>query len=412
MRKPNSHQRRQETERKRVIEGFTLISNMVDNQEFLDKFGHYIKIDDSFVCPKSQDVIYEKRANLDVDELISKQKAFLANRLDKKFIPKGDSLYFIAPLSSIIPLPSEYVASRVMAKNKNTVNYIIAITLVNGAEYAGDDGDGDKIYHGLSFAIIGYHSNKKLYKTVYGDIYEECVQYLNDFITAYKLFRHDHTINNVTIRTLPSQVAYYHQNKHGKLSNEETLMTHGNDLMDLWEKRLPENPATFESEFAELCEHLASDKVAQYILRLGEKSITEYCLGKYEDSIIDSDRFAELAMRDILRKELGLSDDELKTYKSLYSAKYPDSAVVQKLSEHLGCKGSHIIQKWYKHSRLVRNDIIHGLQIESTTTETAQNALRYNLQIVDLMAEKSAIDFHWYRLLQDSFSMLFEGKIK
>ena len=408
--KKNRRTKRRAFEASRITSNIATITDLLEDKEYLNSYGHYQKVNNSFILPKPQDVVYETRGDLEVEKLILAQKSYLKDNVGKKLLPKGESVYFLIPLSSMIPLPSPYMANRGVGYSNRGIGHMLSTTLLNAIKNAGDDKNGNAIYHGASFALLGFHSNNKIQGKDLQNIYEELVMYLNDFITAYKLFRHDHTVHNVTTRTLPSTIAFYRQNKKGRISDEQLMTVHGNDLMDIWEKRLPEDPETFEAEFMELCELLAFDRLTQYVLRIGERSVTDYCLGKYEDCVVNSDRFAELALRDILRRELNLSNDELKAYKSIYSTSGSNKAVVQTLASHFNCKGDSVIVKWFELSRKVRNGIVHGLDIVSIDAEAAQDALRFNLLIVDMMAEKSKHSFGWYRLLQKNFSELFAGE--
>ena len=397
---------------KRTQESVEIILDLINDEGFIEAFGHYIKADDSIIFPKFQDVVYEKRHNIDVNETVSGQQNYLRNNTDGAFDAPWSAVYFLLPVSSIIAFPPGYTASRVIANDSGKLELALSITLINGMENVGKNGADEDMYHSLSFVLVGYYSKESIGRKKHLDIYLQCVEYLNDFLTAYKLYRHDHTVHNVTPRTLPQTVSYYTQTSEGGLSTEQFIMVHGNDLMDLWTKRLPEDPDKFITEFRELCEHLPQYPIAQYALRLGERSITNYCLGQYEDSILNADRYVELTLRDILRAELGLDDNQLADYKDLYSTNPSKKAVIQTLAEHLKCKGDAIISLWYEKSRIPRNDIVHKLSVKDLNPDNALEALKYSMQIVDLMADSSQYDFEWYRLIPKSFSELYNEKRK
>ncbi len=275
---------------------------------------------------------------------------------------------------------------------------------ITGIQNHGNDDDGDALFSGICYGFLGYRKPSTIKEAEIMTIYEECVGYLNDFITAYKLFRHDHTVHNVTIRTLPSIVGYYTE-ESGKVSDKKLARLHGNDLADIWSKRLPLK--TEMDEIRTLSEFLPSNKIAHYALRIAERSITDICLGQYEDGVLNADRFAELALRDILQQELNLTTEEMGNYQNLWSKKHPDTAVIQVLTDKFKIKGNATLDKWYKKSRTARNDVVHKLDISSVTPEVAFEAVKYNTLIVHLMASKSALGFEWYKLPPDTFSKLF-----
>lgn len=408
----NKLSKKRTAEARRIQEGVNNILALLNDKNFMESLGLYMKVGDSFILPKFQDVIYEKRHTIDVNEVITDQQDYLRNNISKGLEGAQYAIYFLLPINSIIALPPNYTACRAIAGSDEKLHEALSITLVNGMENTGKGSDDTDIFHSLSFVLVGYYSRHKVSKRERLDIYLKCIGYLNDFITAYKLYRHDHTIHNVTPRTLPEMIGYYTQSDGDELSDEQFMIIHGNDLMDLWTKRLPEDPEKFVSEFRELCEHLPTYQVAHYALRLGEKSVTNYCLGQYEDSVLNGDRYVELALRDILRNELDLDEVQLSEYKDLYSTNPSKKAVIQTLADHLGCKGNAIISQWYEKSRKLRNDIVHKLSVEGLNPDNAQDALKYNMQLVDLMADNSQYDFEWYRLIPKSFSELFGQRRK
>lgn len=401
--------KKQERMAKRDNDGRNFILDKINDPEFIKGFGHYMKINDNLILPKYQDVIYSKSSSVDVGELICSQKKFLKQRLDKSLNPVGDGVYFLVPLASIMALPPNYQSNRVLPVKKMfskrlSSDKLLTITLITGMQNHGDDNNGGKLWSGMCFALLGYRTNGRLKPKQFGDIYQACVAYLNDFITAYKLFRHDHTISNVTPRTLPGRVEYFHDTSSG-LSTKRIMRVHDNEITDLWSKRLPFKEEMQSIEL--LTEYLPADKTAHYALRIGEQSITNLCLGQFEDCILNSDRFTELVLREVLRKELGLKDSEMNKYRNLYSTQYPNSAVVQVLADKFNIKGNAIITNWFRKSREVRNNIIHKLDFESISPEIAKEAIEYNMRIINLVTSNASGNFDWYKIIPDTFSKLF-----
>jgi hypothetical protein len=392
-----------EKEYEQVKRSVQFIIDTLDDEAFLQSIGQYIKFNDDFILPKYQDVLYSQTDKIETAKIIQDQVDYLSKGTEK--VPKRvDGIFFLVPLSAVMALPPNYHANRVILKSDESLDYALSVTLVTGIQNNGTDNDGDNVISGIGFAVLGYRSPHIDDEADIGAIYSKCVDYLNDFITAYKLFRHDHTIHNVTIRTLPSSVEYYVR-KGKKLSKKEYATSHANDLMDLWSKRLPD-PQDLE-HIKTLTELLPTEKSTHYILRIGEECISNICMAQYEDAIVNSDRFAELFLRDALRKELGLTADELSLYKELYSTKRPDKAVVQSLAVALNIKGDAVISKWYKHSRQIRNDITHKLELEAIDVNVALKAVECNMHLVDLVISKSDKDLRWYQIIPDSFSILF-----
>ncbi len=392
---------RKKQEKKRVDEGMKFVIGMINDEKFIEGFGRYIKFNNQIVVPKYQDVIYSKTKTIDVAELSKMQRKYLVSH---GFPDLQNAMYFLVPISSVIALPAGYQSNRVLLKDDMNVDKILSITLINGVQNHGKDDGGDELYSGVCYGLIGYKTSAPINNSSALGIYDQCIEYLNDFITAYKLFRHDHTVRNVTIRTLPGRVEYYTE-KHGELSKKKIARFHDNDIADLWSKRLPFKHEMVEIE--KLSEFLPSDKTAHYALRIAEESISNLCLGQFEDCVLNSDRFAEIVLRDVLKHELNLSSDEMGTYKNLWSTDYPGTAVIQVLAERFGVRGNAILDKWHKKSRTARNNIVHKLEVSSITADVAYDAIKHNMLIVDLMVGKSGHDFSWYKLPTNTFSTLF-----
>lgn len=411
----NSRSKRQQKRNVRAKDGAEIIARLLNNKHFIKNYGKYIRVGEGIVYPKHQDIVYLKRDTIEIEKLILEQVKYVTKKINTGALPGGDSLYFLVPLSAIIALPQGYKANRAISKNETSTQFqkILSVTLINGAELEKEStGNEPPVFSGISFALIGIQLDTEINEEQYINYYLECVAYLNDFITAWKLFRHDHTIKNVTPRTLPECVDYYYIKRNTDKLKKGLMRVHGNDLADLWSKRLPESLETLETEMFRLCEYLPANSLAHYTLRIGERATTDFCLGQYEDSIINSDRYAELALRDILRHELNLNDEELGKYKTLYSANSNVKAVVQTLAKKLDCSGDAIISKWYTKARNIRNNITHRLDVAFITPDIAKDALQYNFKLVDLMAKKATNDFEWYSMMNKNFYSLFEEPIK
>lgn len=394
---------RRKREKSRVDDGMKFVIEKINDENFIKGFGHYIKFNNQIIVPKYQDVVYSKTRTIDIPELVEMQRKYL---LDNGFPDLRNATYFLVPISAVIALPAGYHANRVLLKDATEmdIDKILSVTLINGIQNHGKDDDADELYSGVCYGFIGCKTPEKIKSSEVLKTYEQCVDYLNDFITAYKLFRHDHTVNNVTIRTLPGRVEYYTE-EDGKLSGKKIARFHDNDIADLWSKRLP-----FKDEMPDiknLSEFLPSNRIAHYALRIAEESITNLCLGQFEDCILNSDRFAEIVLREILQQELNLSPDEMGNYRNLWSTDRPDSAVIQTLASKFNIKGDATLDKWYKKSRTARNDIVHKLDVNSVTPDVAYEAMKHNMLIVNLMVSKSTKDFQWYKLPPNTFSTLF-----
>jgi len=396
--------KKQSKEHERVRHSLKWLSETLQDESFLENYGMYIKSKDTYIATKIQEVNYEKTNSVDVKKFTEAQLDYLQKNTDGIITEDLNAIFFLVPLSAVIPLEPTYHSNRIIMESETKLEKSLSITIINGLYKVGKDNEKKEALLGVSFAILAYRRDSEIKEKEIYDIYTECVDYLNDFITAYKLIRHDHTLRNVTTRTLPSLVEYYEYfDKH--LSKMKLLQANGHDIGDAWSKRLP-----MPNEFDNLmiyAEYLPTDKTAHYILRIGERSIQNICMGEYEDAVINSDRFAELVMRNILKDTLGLSSSELSEYRILYSTSRTDRAVVQTLANKLGVKGNAILSEWFNNSRKARNDITHSLEIESIDVNKALKAVEYNMKIVNLMINKSSEDYHFYQIIPDTYSTLF-----
>jgi len=387
----------------RVPNATKKILELISNDDFIRKQAPYIRIDQHMIASKINNIIYEKRKQINVKEQIEGLINYLNKNLPGHALAQGS--VFLLPYSSIIGLPTPYHATR-FYKDKG---YLLFSIIVNVSANFGKD--KEPMLYGFSYIFCG-----KLYTIESINIkndFTESINYLNDVLTAYRLVRHDHNIQEVNIQKLPSNIDDYKVSLLPKLSliNLDPLKLHSHDLVDIWAKRFPDSNEAMQ-KFVEFSEKLPPHIEERYLLKIMIDSITKFCLGDLEDTVLDSDRFAELGLRFCFTKTTSLQSYDVSKLYNLYSKSDPNSAVLNILAEEFKLKGNHIISLWYKNSRMLRNDLVHGLKFNTLTRNKARNALKYNLEIVKLIADKVPIDDWSLKLLVmgvDTYNNLFEN---
>ena len=369
---------------KRKLDIESLIEELLDKQKISER-GMFAIRNDTIIAPKIQDIIYPRILRSIDDEklkaIILRVIGSINNKQCNKKIKSGTA--FILPLTSTLALvKGDYLAIRnVQSSDKvlfvNHVNVILDLSNHNDAQF-----------YGCSFAICGILSVKEKSvgdKTLL-DKYEESVQYLNDFITAYRLMKHDHNVHKITPQTLPGRISYVEvQVCHSQVSIDHKNETfHYHDLMDVRAKLLFASEVVMNT-FHVFCEKIPPHPDIRYVLDLFLDSMNEFCLGRYEKCVTDSDLFVEYSTKLIWYKIPNLSKKEMP--RTFYS-NGKNKSIVTMIARELGVNGNAIIDKWFLKSRKLRNNFIHQMKYSALSDVSTQEAMKYNFEIISLFIKK------------------------
>jgi hypothetical protein len=117
--------------------------------------------------------------------------------------------------------------------------------------------------------------------------------------------------------------------------------------------------------------------------------ITKLCLQDHDGAVLDSGRFAELALRLVASHISTLGPEETVSNPNIFTrGKNAKPGVLNHISRELKFSGSHKISLWTKNARELRNRLTHSLQFETISGSQAHAAIRADLELVQLAVEK------------------------
>jgi len=389
----NARARRQ----KRDGEGLQFIVSRLQDPDYVGKFMPYAMHDSELVATKFSEAIYRVRSGY---ELLPLVESFIANaRVAIPFSGLRFANVFLMPYPTVVSLPNGYVASRVDQSSQSAVS----IGIFNFIAHVSAGEESTPI--GVAYLLAGHFSVEE---PEVSRTFERSLSYTNDVLTALKATRHDHQITTLTAKTLPSHLDFYQANlDQMTLSEPQRLSLSAHDLVDVWAKRLPEAPEILQ-EFAVMCEGLVLRPEVRYLLDLMADCVTHFCLGRYERTILDSDRFAELSFRLCFVRNGALKDYDINQIKRLY---HPDAAVesiLGLLMEALKLPKTDLIRQWFGRARKPRNRIAHDLDFSVATGNVAMEALKYNMNAVDYIVSGHSSE-DWDILLLRKGAALVHG---
>ncbi|MFJ6285334.1 hypothetical protein ACIQHF_20040 [Pseudarthrobacter oxydans] len=276
------------------------IYNLMSNESFTSVHMPFLEDEGYVVLGSFSEAIYALRAEIDVKELL---KNGLRNALDLVPQYRAERGYaFVASVTSVIPLPPGYTASRYMPEFDKMVFALSGSFPVKVSFGASESRTGGSL---IIFGVLGQ-----------GDVdqreaFDAALSYANDVLTSYRLVRHDHGIRPLPARQMPGSFDCYSLSFSAGLdiSDPEQLSIHANHTMDVWAKRslLPEE----YQEFLGHLEGLVFSPQVRYLLNLAVSSIDDLCLGQFESAVLNSDRYMELALRLCYLREQTLPNDKL-----------------------------------------------------------------------------------------------------
>lgn len=360
---------------KRDSEGVKMIMLRLQDPEYVGKFMPYALYDDELVATKFSEAVYRLRGGYDLTPLM---ESFIANA--KKTIPLAGLRFanvFLMPYPTVVSLPNGYLASRVNQASQSAVS----MGVFNSIARVSAGGESTPI--GVAYIMAGHFAVEE---SDVSRAFEHSLAYTNDILTALKATRHDHQVATLTAKTLPSHLDYYQMDfAQMMLSEPQRLTLSAHDLVDVWAKRLPENPDLLQ-EFVGMCEGLVLRPEVRYLLDLMADCVTHFCLGRYERAIIDSDRFAELAFRLCFVRNAALQGRDINQIKRLYHPDATEESILSLLVQALELPKTDLLRQWFGRARKPRNRIAHDLDFSFATGDVAMEALKYNMSAVDYIA--------------------------
>ena len=359
-------------------DAYKSIELLMGNKEFLLRYGQYISIDGQLTLPKFQDYL---ATQIPKDNLASFTKSAIeqiSKRLDFSTVS-----FFVLPITSMIPLPEGYIAQRINLRS----GVGLSVSIVNAIQALGT-GEARQ-YMQACFLLCGYYdgSSQENHTQQWEYIYSAIVSYANNFITAYKLTNHDHTIHEITELTQPSIVS--HTVIDAKSKNKITMnhRAHFHDMADKFCKKLPHYKHQLEN-LRIYCEDLTIDTEVHYLLRLMIRSIDYFCLGSYEDCILSIDQFSEIAIKYIAKHMPCFTDKEVRTFEAIVHTEKPEKGLVNQIFIRTGWKHPDCYGEWVL-ARKTRNNIMHGLKFDEATLDNARRVLRSDLRMVSFFTKQA-----------------------
>ena len=361
---------------KRNKEGLGVILSHLQDPQYVREYMPYAMDGEDLVSTKFSQAIYEVRRGFELVPLLQK---FLANAKDN--IPVDGlkcASVFIIPYVTPLSLPNGYVANRAVPQKQSAVSLEVVNSLVRVS--AGNE----SVPVGMAYIVAAHYSVEPV------DVsraFELSLAYTNDVLTALKITRHDHQLTKLTPQTLPSFLDYYRVDLTNPVIDEpEQLRLSDHDLMDVWAKRLPETAEQLQ-EFVNLCEGLVFTPEIRYLLDLMADCVTHFCLGRYESVILDSHRFAELSIRLCFVRNSALREYDVKQIKRIYHPDPDEKTILTLLMEALELPKTDLLRQWNGKSTKPRNRITHDVDFSVVDADSAMQALKYNMNVVDYIAQ-------------------------
>lgn len=382
---------------KRDSDGLRVILSRLEDPDYVVKFMPYALCDDELVATKFSEAVYRVREGY---ELLPLVESLIANA--KVTIPLAGLRFanvFLMPYPTVVSLPNGYLAGRADPSSNSAVSMGVfnAVARVSA---------GDKSTPiGVSYILAGHFSVEE---PDVSRAFERSLAYTNDVLTALKATRHDHQITTLTAKTLPSHLDYY-QVDLGlmTLGEPQRLTLSAHDLVDVWAKRLPQTRDVMQ-EFAVMCEGLVLRPEVRYLLDLMADCVTHFCLGRYERTILDSDRFAELSFRLCFIRNGSLRNRDINQIKRLYHPDATEETILGLVMQALELPKTDLIRQWFGRARKPRNKIAHDLDFDVATEGAAMDALKYNMNAVDYIASGHSSE-DWDILLLRKGAALVHG---
>lgn len=372
-----------------------VVLSLMGDEGFTSQHMPFLLDDDHVVLGSFTEATYALRAEINVKELLDDGLTAALNLVPGFGAATGYA--FVASITSVIPLPPGYTASRFVQSSSDLIFALSGSFPVKVAFGESESRAGASL---LVFGVLSHDGIDQM------AAFDKALSYANDVLTSYRLVRHDHGIQPLLARQMPGAFDCYTMSFAEELfiNGPEQLSIHANDKMDVWAKR-----SLIPSEYQEFLSHLEgliNSSEVRYLLNLAVSSIDDLCLGQFESAVLNSDRFMELALRLCYLKHPELPNEKLGSIVSVYSPRPRSSTLLGHLTPKLEIKATDFIEAWAANSRRLRNAVAHKLDFSVVTPQSAHLAVEYNLALVSLLAHKFPAADRDVRLLGDMVHVL------
>ena len=368
------------------------VKNILNDDDIIKRYGIYVKRDRDVIHPKIQEIIYSRIAVCITTDVILKIATNVfedfKSLVDEHAILRG--VIFILPYNTTIPLaPGDYLARKILADGSG-ICFIDSINTI--LDFSGEN-KNKKDFYGCSCFVGGIlYTKDVLNDCPLGDKYDKVIDYANDFITGYRLIKHDHSIYKLTQTNLPDHISYHDvtMSTNGKINLSKRKVfqaSHFNDLLDLQNKLINPDSSVLKV-FAEYCEKLPLHGDIRYSLDLMLDSLNAFCLGDYVRAVLLSDLFMEFSLKIVYKSFPKYKGTPFPS--DIFKVKDKDNkSLISKICLELKLdKGDSAISKWLKYSRSLRNNLVHNLGYDELNVYSAQKAVKYNLELVEKVVDK------------------------
>ncbi|WP_142130799.1 hypothetical protein [Arthrobacter sp. SLBN-83] len=355
--------------------------NLLTNQQWMTRYGIYMHVEDEIIHAKVIDALAALIDDFDIESQIES----MLRQFDDMGTGFGlqNGVAFVFPYESLVPLPPGYSSNRISVQKQEVrmVQFLnFSTTLYAGSSAART---------GHCFIIVCVFGLRPTPLNALGAL-NRGIEYANDILRAYSLARHDHGIHTLTLGTLPSHIRVYEINAVDTVTIKSVgaAAPNGQDIADRISKRLLIDVDELQ-RFRKYSEELPLRPAERYLADLMRICITKLCLQDHDGAVLDSGRFAELALRLVASRISSLSPNDIVDNQNLFTrGKNARPGVVNHVARELRFTGSHKISLWTKNARDLRNRLTHGLLFETISGDQAHAAVKADLELVQLAVDK------------------------
>ncbi|MGX9899711.1 hypothetical protein ACW0JT_06990 [Arthrobacter sp. SA17] len=348
---------------------------------WMSRYGQYLEVSGDIVHAKVLDALTVFVKDLEIESHIENMIRQFVNSEPGYEIQNG--VAFVFPYDTIVPLPPGYSSNRIYLPDRE----VRMVKFLNFSTSLRTEKSTARTGHSIALVCI---SGLKPTNLDSPDALIRGMEYANDVLAAYSLVRHDHGIQRLTLGTLPSRIRTIEIDEDDGLSFRDigVVVPNGQDIADRISKRLLIDDDELEL-FRRYCEELPFRPAARYLADLMQTSIKKLCLQDHDGAILDSGRFAELAIRLVASQITTLTPAETIENQNLFTrGKNSNAGVLNHVARELRFTGSHKISLWTKNARGLRNKLMHGLEFSTITSQQAHTAAKADLELVQLAVSK------------------------
>ncbi|SLK12055.1 hypothetical protein [Arthrobacter sp. P2b] len=355
--------------------------NLLSNQQWMARYGTYLQVGDEIIHAKVTDGLAALIDSFDIESQIESMLRQFDDMATGYSLENG--VAFVFPYETLVPLPPGYSSNRISVQEQEVriVQFLNFSTTIHAGSLAA------RIGH--CFAIVCVFGLRPTPLNAIGAL-NRGVEYANDILGAYSLARHDHGIYTLTLGTLPSYIRAFEVDAGNVRTIKFTgaVRPNGQDVADRISKRVLIDDDELQ-RFRRYSEELPLRPAERYLANLMRTCITKLCLQDYDGAVLDSGRFAELALRLVASRISSLKPEETVDNQNLFTrGKNARPGLLNHIARELKFTGSHKISLWTKNARDLRNRLTHGLLFETISGDQAHAAVKADLELVQLAVEK------------------------